>query len=228
MRCERVTVSEGEQVTIGPFQVELSRSPIPSQMAWRLRSARPLGWRCIPATSSSTTLPCKATARTSAGWLSWGREGIMVLLADSTGAERLSWTPPESSITSAPTRSSATPRTNHHFQFLLVAGSRCSSSIWRTSIVVKSRWLVSDMRKNVETARKLGYLDIPRGTLVDIDKIKGAAADKQVIITTGAQGSRRPLARMASGRHRDIDVVPGDTVIPSSTPIPATRKLSRR
>ena len=82
------------------------------------------------------------------------------------------------------------------------------------------------MRKNVETARKLGYLDVPRGTLVNFDKIKGIAPDKQVIITTGAQGQpEAALARMATGRHRDIDVVAGDTVILSSTPIPGNEEV---
>ena len=66
------------------------------------------------------------------------------------------------------------------------------------------------MRKNVETARKLGYLDIPRGTLVDIDKIKGVAADKQVIITTGAQGQpAMPSLKMRGDVRMQHDVAAG-------------------
>ena len=225
--CERVTVSEGEQVTIGPFQVEFIAvtHSIPDGMAVAIRT--PVGLALHTGDFKFDYTPVQGYGPDFGRLAELGREGIMVLLADSTGAERPGWTPPESSITSA-------------FDTIFrdapgrIIISSFSSSLGRVQLIVnmahQHRRKVAlagfSMRKNVETARKLGYLDIPRGTLIDIDKIKGVAADKQVIITTGAQGQpEAALARMASGRHRDIDVVPGDTVILSSTPIPGNEEV---
>ncbi len=225
--CERVTVSEGEQVTIGPFEVEFIAvtHSIPDGMAVAIRT--PVGLALHTGDFKFDYTPVQGYGPDFGRLAELGREGIMVLLADSTGAERPGWTPPESSIAGA-------------FDTIFrdapgrIIVSSFSSSLGRVQLIVNTahqhRRKVAlagfSMRKNVETARKLGYLDIPRGVLVDIDKIKGVAPDKQVIITTGAQGQpEAALARMASGRHRDIDVVPGDTVILSSTPIPGNEEV---
>ena len=225
--CERVTVSEGEQVTIGPFEVEFIAvtHSIPDGMAVAIRT--PVGLALHTGDFKFDYTPVQGYGPDFGRLAELGSEGIMVLLADSTGAERPGWTPPESSIAGA-------------FDTIFrdapgrIIVSSFSSSLGRVQLIVNTahqhRRKVAlagfSMRKNVETARKLGYLDIPRGVLVDIDKIKGVAPDKQVIITTGAQGQpEAALARMAAGRHRDIDVVPGDTVILSSTPIPGNEEV---
>ena len=225
--CERVAVSEGEQVTIGPFEVEFIAvtHSIPDGMAVAIRT--PVGLALHTGDFKFDYTPVQGYGPDFGRLAELGREGIMVLLADSTGAERPGWTPPESSIAGA-------------FDTIFrdapgrIIVSSFSSSLGRVQLIVNTahqhRRKVAlagfSMRKNVETARKLGYLDIPRGVLVDIDKVKGIAPDKQVIITTGAQGQpEAALARMATGKHRDIDVVPGDTVILSSTPIPGNEEV---
>jgi ribonuclease J len=72
----------------------------------------------------------------------------------------------------------------------------------------------------------MGYLEVPRGVLVELDKTAGIAHDKLVIVTTGAQGQpEAALARIATGRHRDIEIVPGDTVVLSSHPIPGNEQV---
>lgn len=225
--CERVAVSEGEQVTIGPFEVEFIAvtHSIPDGMAVAIRT--PVGLALHTGDFKFDYTPVQGYGPDFGRLAELGREGIMVLLADSTGAERPGWTPPESSIAGA-------------FDTIFrdapgrIIVSSFSSSLGRVQLIVNTahqhRRKVAlagfSMRKNVETARKLGYLDIPRGVLVDIDKISGIAPDKLVIITTGAQGQpEAALARMATGKHRDIDVVPGDTVILSSTPIPGNEEV---
>ena len=224
---ERVAVSEGEQVTIGPFEVEFIAvtHSIPDGMAVAIRT--PVGLALHTGDFKFDYTPVQGYGPDFGRLAELGSEGIMVLLADSTGAERPGWTPTESSIAGA-------------FDTIFrdapgrIIVSSFSSSLGRVQLIVNTahnhRRKVAlagfSMRKNVETARKLGYLDIPRGVLVDIDKVSGIAPDKLVIITTGAQGQpEAALARMATGKHRDIDVVPGDTVILSSTPIPGNEEV---
>lgn len=77
----------------------------------------------------------------------------------------------------------------------------------------------------IETASGLECLHIPENTLIDIEQLKDYPNDKTVIITTGSQGeSMAALSRMASDNHRKISILPGDTVIFSSHPIPGNEK----
>jgi ribonuclease J len=78
----------------------------------------------------------------------------------------------------------------------------------------------------VKTAIRLGYLSFPEDTLIDIDRIKRFPHDQLVIITTGSQGEpMSALARMASSSHKKVEIVPGDLVIISASPIPGNEKL---
>lgn len=77
----------------------------------------------------------------------------------------------------------------------------------------------------IGTASELGYINIPQGTLIDIDHLKNYSPENTVIITTGSQGeSMAALSRMASSTHRKVSIMPGDVVIMSSTPIPGNEK----
>ena len=77
----------------------------------------------------------------------------------------------------------------------------------------------------IDTASKLGYLNIPDKTLIDVDQLKNYPDEQQVIITTGSQGeSMAALSRMASNMHKKITIGAGDTVIFSSNPIPGNEK----
>lgn len=77
----------------------------------------------------------------------------------------------------------------------------------------------------VNIAIELGYLHIPENVLIDIDEINNYPAADLVVITTGSQGEPMSgLTRMASNDHRQVDIVPGDTVIISATPIPGNEK----
>jgi ribonuclease J len=77
----------------------------------------------------------------------------------------------------------------------------------------------------IATASELGYLDVPDHTLIDINNLKNYPAEKTVIITTGSQGeSMAALSRMAADLHRKVSIMPGDTVIFSSNPIPGNEK----
>lgn len=77
--------------------------------------------------------------------------------------------------------------------------------------------------ENVELARELGYLKVPKGILVDIHA--QIPREDLVILSTGSQGEpRSALNRMAKGQHRQVSVDPGDTVIISGGTIPGNEE----
>ena len=88
-------------------------------------------------------------------------------------------------------------------------------------VVVEGRSMVNI----IETASELGYLDVPKNTLIQIDELKNYPDEKTVLITTGSQGeSMAALSRMAADIHKKVSIKPGDTVIFSSSPIPGNEK----
>ena len=73
----------------------------------------------------------------------------------------------------------------------------------------------------VSIATEMGYLKIPRNTIVDIDDINNYPPSKVAILATGSQGEpMSTLTRIANGEHKQIKCMPGDTIIVSALPIP--------
>ena len=88
-------------------------------------------------------------------------------------------------------------------------------------VVVEGRSMVTIM----DIASKLGYINVPEGTLIDIEHLKNYPPESTVLITTGSQGeSMAALSRMAASIHKKVSIVPGDVVVLSSTPIPGNEK----
>ena len=81
------------------------------------------------------------------------------------------------------------------------------------------------MVNNTAMAQELGYMHIPEGTLISIDEINQYPPEQVVLVTTGSQGEPlSALSRMASCSHRQVRVGPGDFIIISAKPSPATRR----
>ncbi len=92
-------------------------------------------------------------------------------------------------------------------------------------VVVEGRSMVNV----IGTASELGYIDIPEGTLIDIENLKNYQAGGYSIDYDGSQGeSMAALSRMAASLHRKVSIMPGDVVILSSTPIPGNEKAVSR
>ena len=82
------------------------------------------------------------------------------------------------------------------------------------------------MINNVNMALNMGYLEAPEGTVIPLSTARQLPHEEVVIVATGSQGEpTSALVRIANGRHRDIEVVPGDTVIMSASPIPGNETL---
>ena len=159
-----------------------------------------------------------------------GEKGVLVLLADSTNAERLGYTMSERSVgvTFDETFHSAKGRiiiatfssNIHRIQQAIDSACR-----YKRKVAILGRSMVNV----VGIALELGYLNVPEGVIIDVDEINNYLPSGIVILTTGSQGEpMSALTRMAMSDHRKVEILPGDTVIISATPIPGNEKLISR
>ena len=78
----------------------------------------------------------------------------------------------------------------------------------------------------MKAAINLGYLNVPEGLIIDIDQIDRHSPERIALITTGTQGEpMSALSRIAASEHRKVEIIPGDLVIISASPIPGNEKL---
>ena len=160
----------------------------------------------------------------------YAREGVSVLLSDSTNAEVPGYTPSEQEI-------------GHNFEQIFASAqgriivSTFASNVSRVQqlihiarkfgrrVGVVGRSMVNIVRMAID----LGYLDISREELLSTDEMNSLPPDEVLIICTGSQGEpTSALVRMALGDHRHIQIRPGDTVIVSAEPIPGNEELVNR
>lgn len=151
-----------------------------------------------------------------------GQEGVDLLLADSTNAEKEGWTPSEKNVLDsineifdkAPSR-------------LII--STFSSNISRIQQIVDctikhNRKIVivgRSMINTVDIALRFGYIKIPSAMIRDVDTMGDLKESETVILCTGSQGEpMAALSRIANGSFRGLRILPGDTVVFSSSPIP--------
>ncbi|MCO5187671.1 MAG: ribonuclease J [Anaerolineae bacterium] len=155
---------------------------------------------------------------------------VLCLLGDSTNAERPGWTPSERVIVEAFDElfSQAEGR-------IIVASF--ASLISRVKQVAEAaerhgrRLAIAgrSMRDNIKMAQRLGYLDLPEGLLIDIDQANNLPAHKVAIMATGSQGEPTSvLGRMARGRHNQLRVREGDTIVISAHTIPGNEEMTHR
>jgi ribonuclease J len=85
------------------------------------------------------------------------------------------------------------------------------------------------MLNAVKVSQELGYLNVPEGTLIHVNDLKGYKDNEVVIITTGSQGEpMSALTRMANNDHKKVQIKSGDLVIISANPIPGNEKTVSR
>ncbi|WP_035290809.1 ribonuclease J [Clostridium sp. KNHs214] len=156
-----------------------------------------------------------------------GRKGVLVMLADSTNVERSGYTMSESTVGETFTNIFSTAKGRiivatfasnvHRIQQIISASYK-----YGRKVAVSGR----SMENIVNVASELGYLDYIDETLINIDDIRRYPNEKITIITTGSQGEpMSALSRMASSEHRKVEIIKGDMVIISATPIPGNEKL---
>lgn len=151
-----------------------------------------------------------------------GSEGVDLLLADSTNAELPGYTPSETNV-----------RMDVEEIFEKAPGriivSTFSSNINRiqqvVEVAVEHNRKICIVGRSMETvvgiARDYGYIKIPDSSIVKDDQLKNYRNSEICILCTGSQGEKMAaLSRIANGDHKTIHIIPGDTIIFSSNPIP--------
>ena len=151
-----------------------------------------------------------------------GKEGVDLLLSDSTNAENEGHTPSEKNVYDS---------INEIFENAAgrVIVSTFSSNISRIQQICQSALVHNrkitiigrSMEKAVTISRDFGYIKIPEASIIPTSDIKQYKNNEILIICTGSQGEpMAALSRIAGGEHKDVHIQPGDTVVFSSSAIP--------
>ncbi|WP_413542090.1 ribonuclease J [Arthrobacter sp. VKM Ac-2550] len=219
--AKTVQVKEGDRKKFGPFDLEFLavNHSIPDGMAVAIRTGAGL----VLATGDfkMDQFPLDGRITDLAGFARLGEEGVDLFLPDSTNADVPGFQISEQDLAPAIDEVFRTaPRR--------IIVSSFASHIHRIQQVIDAAHLYGrkvafvgrSMVRNMKTARELGYLNVPRGMLVDFKELDKMAPTKAVLICTGSQGEpMAALARMASQDHM-IDLTEGDTVLLASSLIP--------
>ena len=157
-----------------------------------------------------------------------GREGVKLLLCESTNAERSGFTPSERAVGSSLERIFA----QYEDKRLIVA--TFSSNVHRVQQIIntsakhgrKVAILGRSMINVIGAAVELGYMDLPDGVLIDVADIKRYRPSELTLITTGSQGEpMSALYRIAFAEHDKVKITTDDVVVLSASAIPGNEKL---
>ena len=160
-----------------------------------------------------------------------GREGVLLLMCESTNAERPGYTPSETKVG----KSLEVIFTMHTDRRIVI--STFSSNVHRVQQIInisarhgrKVAVTGRSMINIVSAAVELGYMKVPDGVLIDINDIKRYKPEELTLITTGSQGEpMSALYRMAFGEHSQVSLGFGDLVVLSASAIPGNEKLVGR
>ncbi|SEO94922.1 ribonuclease J [Propionispora vibrioides] len=155
-----------------------------------------------------------------------GDQGVLVLLSDSTNAERPGFTKSERTVTEA---------LNEHFRTAKgrIIMTTFASNVLRLQQAISSAYefgrkvalLGRSMVTVITKAAELGYMTIPDGVLIGVEEINRYPDNQILILTTGSQGEpMAALSRLAFQNHRSMEVHRGDTVLIAATPIPGNER----
>ncbi|MFT3798649.1 ribonuclease J [Microbacterium sp.] len=229
IRPYSLTVTEGQQERVGPFDLEFIavNHSIPDALAVAIRTPGSL----LLATGDfkMDQLPLDGRITDLRAFARLGEEGVDLFLVDSTNADVPGFTPAERAI--GPVLDQVIAKAPRR---VIVASF--SSHVHRVQQVIDAAaahgrrvaFLGRSMVRNMTIAEELGYLRVPDGVLIDYKRAQDLPDDKIVYMSTGSQGEPMAvLSRMANLDHA-IEPGPGDTVILASSLIPGNENAVYR
>ena len=223
----RKVVTHGQSINLGQFRIEFIKTNHSIQDASALAIYSPAGIVIHTGDFKVDYTPVFGDAIDLQRFAELGKKGVLALMADSTNAERKGFTQSERTVGITFDHIFA----EHQNTRIIIA--TFASNVDRVQQIINSaykyhRKVVVEGRSMVNiisTASELGYLNVPEDTLIEIDEMRNYPPERMVLITTGSQGeSMAALSRMAADVHRKVTIMPGDTVIFSSNPIPGNEK----
>ena len=224
---KKKVVKHGQTVTLGAFKVEFIKVNHSIADAAGLAITTPAGIIVHTGDFKIDYTPMFGDTTDLTRFGELGKKGVLAVMADSTNALRPGFTPSERNVGKTidhifaentkqriiiATFASNVDRVRHIIN---------TAAKYNRKVIVEGRSMVNI----INTARELGYLEVPEGTLIDIEEMKSYTDEQLVLITTGSQGeSMAALSRMAASIHKKVTIKPGDTIIFSSSPIPGNEK----
>ncbi len=228
--AELNTIQAGDNIALGPFRIEFFHvcHSIPDGVGLAIET--PVGLVVHSGDFKFDYTPVDGKPPDLAKLAELGGRGVLVLLSDSTNAEQPGATPSERAI------DDAFDKVFQRAEGRIIVGTFASlisriQQVVNTAVIHERKVAIAgySMVENVRMAQELGYLSIPPGVLIKLGDIDKLPQHKVVIIATGTQGEpSSALARMSVGRHRQIKVVRGDTIIISAHAIPGNEEMINR
>ena len=224
---KRKVIKHGQSINLGCFRIEFIKTNHSIADASALAIFSPAGVILHTGDFKIDYTPVFGEIADLERFAELGKKGVLAMLCDSTNAIRPGFTPSEKTVGKSFDNIFADHKNNR----IIVA--TFASNVDRVQQVINSaakygRKVVVEGRSMVNvigTASELGYINIPEGTLIDIDQLKNYPDEQTVLITTGSQGeSMAALSRMAGSTHKKISIKPNDVIILSSHPIPGNEK----
>lgn len=224
------TFAAGDTIRIGPFKLESFHvcHSIPDCVGYGINT--PYGVVVVTGDYKFDNTPVHGRKTDYARLAGFAQRGVALLLADSTNSDKTGWTQSEAVIGAALDRVFRQAKGR-----IMVA--TFASLMSRVQQVVnaarnhKRKVCITGytMSEYAKIARKLGYLNVPDDMLISIGQAQNMPAHKVVFMVTGSQGEPSAvLGKLASGRHRQLDVRENDTIILSSHPIPGNEEMVYR
>ncbi|TCK98386.1 ribonuclease J [Natranaerovirga hydrolytica] len=227
----RKVVKQGQTIVLGNFKIEFIRSNHSIADAVALAITTPAGIIIHSGDFKIDYTPVYGDVINLQRLAEYGKRGVLALLCDSTNVERPGFTMSEKTVGKAfDTIFSENKRSRIIIATFASNVDRVqqiinSASKFKRKIVVEGRSMINV----VNTASELGYLKIPKNTLIEAEEMKNFRDDQIVVISTGSQGEpMAALSRMAYNNHRKITIRAGDLVVLSSSPIPGNEKTVSR
>ena len=228
---KRHVVVPGESIKLGCFTVEFIHTNHSIADAVALAIHTPVGVVVHTGDFKVDYTPIDGGAIDLQRFAELGKEGVLLLLSDSTNAARPGFTMSEKTVGGVFDRIFEETPDNR----IMIA--TFSSNIHRIQQIVNSAVkfkrkiaiIGRSMLNAVKTSIELDYLEMPDNTLIDISEIKNYSDNERVIITTGSQGEpMSALSRIAASEHKQVSVKPDDKIIFSSSSIPGNEKMISR
>ncbi|WP_424959834.1 RNase J family beta-CASP ribonuclease [Ihubacter sp. rT4E-8] len=226
LRAKLHTIKAGEKFSVGNFKIEAIRTTHSIADAICLYIQTPAATLFHTGDFKIDYTPIDGEPIDLSKFAEVGRRGVDIMLADSTNVLRKGYTPSERRVgetldgifREAKGRIIiATFSSNvHRVQRIIELAAK-----YGRKVAVSGR----SMDNVVNLAIELGYLRLPAGIYVDLNKTKNIPDSQLVIVTTGSQGEpMSALSRMANNEHRNVKLKKGDMVIFSSSPVPGNEK----
>lgn len=224
------TVLAGDQIQVGPFQIEFFHvcHSIPDGVGLGITTPAGLVIHSGDYKFDHTPVDNWPTDYAKLGDFS-GR-GVLALLSDSTNADKPGWTPSERVID---------PAFDHVFstapgRIIIASFASLISRVQQVANAAqrhgrKLAFVGTSMVDNVRMARKLGYLYVPDDLILPLDQALQLPQKDVVLMSTGTQGEPSSImGRLSTGTNRMFDIIPGDTLVFSSHPIPGNEESVHR